>query len=205
MRDEGFDSWGLGLGWRAFENEDFVFKLNAEYRAWTNSNLIFVEGMGGIKRGNSTVYMSVSGAFYNNSGNAYGFGLADEAGAQEYVLYEENNKNPVFVRGTIGLFTVLSPDFSLDLSVVGANLSWHNVINAGALVAFQPTKSFAIMAYGQYTLYDDAGGRDDLSLWSNLQQNGIVGNGLTDFRDVSLVRLEKPNQFVVGAQMKIYF
>ncbi|MDR0449537.1 MAG: hypothetical protein LBG89_03735 [Rickettsiales bacterium] len=202
MEDSGFESWGLGIGWRAYEDEDFIFKLSGEFRSWEKSNLIYVGGMGGVKRGNSTIYASVGGFFYNNEGNAYGFGLADMNGAMEYVLYEEDNKNPMFIEGTLGLFSVLSPDFSLDVNITAADLSWHNTLSMGGTLAFQPTKSFAVMAYGQYALWDSASGMDDLRLWSNIQQGAP---GLTAFQPVSDVRLERPTQFAVGVGAKIYF
>jgi hypothetical protein len=202
MTESGFDSWGLGLGWRAFENEDFIFKLDSEFRAWSNSNLIYLGGLGGLKRGDSLVYLGLGGFFYNNEGNAYGFGISDEDGWKEYVLYEEDNKNPWFFEATIGLFSKFNRDFSGDFHASYADLDWHSVITVGGLLAYQPVQSFAVMVYGNYQIYDSAEGMEGLRLWSN------IGNGVmeqTKFLPRSDIRLENPSQFVVGAGMKLYF
>ncbi|MCL2629425.1 MAG: hypothetical protein FWD33_01910 [Alphaproteobacteria bacterium] len=200
--DDGFDSWGVGLGWRAYEDEDVIFRLSLEYRSWEKTDLIYANAMGGLKLGaaGSKVYVSAAGFFYNNDGNMYGFGIVDETGHGEFVIYEEDNKRPTYIEGTLGLFTVLTDEIHLDLNATFANLSWHNVASIGGQLAFQPVESFAIVAYGQYVVWDSAKGGQDLRLWSTA---GAANPGVN--APQSRVHLEQPRQFVVGLGAKLYF
>lgn len=199
--ESDFNSWGLGLAWKAADTEDFVFRLMAEYKVWGDSNLVYVEGSGGVRRGDSTIYARVAGYFYNNDYEAYGFGLNAANGA-EYVYFEEDNKNPMYIEGTLGLFTELNDAFSIDLFATYASLEWHNTITAGAHVAFQPVDSFMIGVYGNYTLYDNASGKDDLRMWSNLAMDNF---GEYVWRPVSNIRLDNPSEFNVGVGATLYF
>ncbi|MDR2685784.1 MAG: hypothetical protein LBB23_03385 [Rickettsiales bacterium] len=212
----GLESWGLGVAWRVYDYNEVLFQVRGEYRQlqYEKASEVHLGVQGGIVNGRSTFYGRLGLYLWNNELDGYGYGFGYGAtdfpeNLWEKVLFETDNKHPIYVEGTAGIFTALNDSVSLDVNTSLADLSWRSVWSIGSQLAFQPVDAFMFMLYGSYNLYDSSAGvstsPDDnqLVLWSNMSPQ--YGSDRVGFRPVSGINVSAPREFTFGAGIKVLF
>ncbi len=152
----------------------------------------------GYKVGRSTIYGLARGWYVDFDGQAYGVGISDEEAAM-FLAYKTDVSNAMYFEGGLGIFSVLSEDWTANLEAVFGDYDWHNQLSLKAAIGWQPGDSFALNLYGKIALYDDADNKSATVMW----QEAGVGDGTLS--PVGTAAIDGYSDYTIGLQAIFYF
>ena len=199
----GLNLFGIGLQSRFVDSQKWIAMVSGYYQYQKDTANIFVGELKiGYKIDRTTVY-GVGRAWYSNltKGDIYGAYVKSD-GDWLMLAYKTDVKDIVYGEGGLGLFAVLSKDFTLTGEAVYGYYDWHNQINLRAGLGWQPGDSFALNLYGSMNVYDTADGMKKPYI------NYDVNPGITGVDAVYTsgdYKIKDYNEWKIGAQVIFYF
>ena len=199
----GLNLFGIGLQSRFVDSQKWIAIASGYYQYQKDTANIFVGELKiGYKIDRTTIY-GVGRAWYSNltKGDIYGAYVKSD-GDWLMLAYKTDVKDIVYGEGGLGLFAVLSKDFTLTGEAVYGYYDWHNQINLRAGLGWQPGDSFALNLYGSMNVYDTADGMKKPYI------NYDVNPGITGVDAVYTsgdYKIKDYNEWKIGAQVIFYF
>lgn len=184
MDDSGLNVMGLGGQWRFLDTDEWIATASLYYQYMRDTAHVGVaEVKGGYKYNKSTFY-GVARAWYLNldgDNDSYGVGLTDGHDVV-FIAYNTGSKNLAYIEGSVGAFTVLDNDWTLNLDATYGYYDWHNSLSLRGAIGWQPGDIFALNLYASTTLYDSADGKE-LKVYSSepdFNWNALSGTAKVD-------------------------
>ena len=199
LSDSGLNLFGIGLQSRFVDNNEWIAMASGYYQHQKDTANIFLgELKVGYKIDRTTVY-GLGRVWYANliKGDMYG-AYVKENNDWLMLTYKTDVKDIIYAEGGLGIFSVLSKDFTLNGEVVYGYYDWHNQLNVKGAIGWQPGDSFALNLYASTSLYDSA--KDQTKKYLEYQTNS-TGYYLTEGQ----YKIKDYNEWKVGAQVIFYF
>lgn len=199
LSDSGLNLFGIGLQSRFVDNNEWIAMASGYYQHQKDTANIFLgELKVGYKIDRTTVY-GLGRVWYANltKGDMYG-AYVEENNDWLMLTYKTDVKDIVYAEGGLGIFSVLSKDFTLNGEVIYGYYDWHNQLNVKGAIGWQPGDSFALNLYASTALYDSA--KDQTKKYLEYQTNS-TGYYLTEGQ----YKIKDYNEWKVGAQVIFYF
>lgn len=199
LSDSGLNLFGIGLQSRFVDNNEWIAMASGYYQHQKDTANIFLgELKVGYKIDRTTVY-GLGRVWYANltKGDMYG-AYVEENNDWLMLTYKTDVKDIIYAEGGLGIFSVLSKDFTLNGEVVYGYYDWHNQLNVKGAIGWQPGDSFALNLYASTSLYDSA--KDQTKKYLEYQTNS-TGYYLTEGQ----YKIKDYNEWKVGAQVIFYF
>lgn len=199
LSDSGLNLFGIGLQSRFVDNNEWIAMASGYYQHQKDTANIFLgELKVGYKIDRTTVY-GLGRVWYANltKGDMYG-AYVEENNDWLMLTYKTDVKDIIYAEGGLGIFSVLSKDFTLNGEVIYGYYDWHNQLNIKGAIGWQPGDSFALNLYASTALYDSA--KDQTKKYLEYQTNS-TGYYLTEGQ----YKIKDYNEWKVGAQVIFYF
>ncbi len=199
LSDSGLNLFGIGLQSRFVDNNEWIAMASGYYQHQKDTANIFLgELKVGYKIDRTTVY-GLGRVWYANltKGDMYG-AYVEENNDWLMLTYKTDVKDIIYAEGGLGIFSVLSKDFTLNGEVIYGYYDWHNQLNVKGAIGWQPGDSFALNLYASTSLYDSA--KDQTKKYLEYQTNS-TGYYLTEGQ----YKIKDYNEWKVGAQVIFYF
>ena len=199
LSDSGLNLFGIGLQSRFVDNNEWIAMASGYYQHQKDTANIFLgELKVGYKIDRTTVY-GLGRVWYANltKGDMYG-AYVEENNDWLMLTYKTDVKDIIYAEGGLGIFSVLSKDFTLNGEVIYGYYDWHNQLNIKGAIGWQPGDSFALNLYASTSLYDSA--KDQTKKYLEYQTNS-TGYYLTEGQ----YKIKDYNEWKVGAQVIFYF
>ena len=199
LSDSGLNLFGIGLQSRFVDNNEWIAMASGYYQHQKDTANIFLgELKVGYKIDRTTVY-GLGRVWYANltKGDMYG-AYVKENNDWLMLTYKTDVKDIVYAEGGLGIFSVLSKDFTLNGEVIYGYYDWHNQLNVKGAIGWQPGDSFALNLYASTSLYDSA--KDQTKKYLEYQTNS-TGYYLTEGQ----YKIKDYNEWKIGAQVIFYF
>ena len=199
LSDSGLNLFGIGLQSRFVDNNEWIAMASGYYQHQKDTANIFLgELKVGYKIDRTTVY-GLGRVWYANltKGDIYG-AYVKENNDWLMLTYKTDVKDIVYAEGGLGIFSVLSKDFTLNGEVIYGYYDWHNQLNVKGAIGWQPGDSFALNLYASTSLYDSA--KDQTKKYLEYQTNS-TGYYLTEGQ----YKIKDYNEWKIGAQVIFYF
>ncbi|MBR6010524.1 MAG: hypothetical protein IKP35_03885 [Alphaproteobacteria bacterium] len=199
----GLNLFGIGLQSRFVDSQKWIAMASGYYQHQKDTANTFIgELKVGYKIDRTTVY-GVGRAWYSNltKGDIYG-AYVESDGDWLMLAYKTDVKDIIYGEGGIGLFSVLSQDFTLNGEAVYGYYDWHNQINLRAGLGWQPGDSFALNLYGSVNVYDTADGQK--KHYINYDLNPGV-SGVNAIYTTGDYKIKDYSEWKIGAQVIFYF
>ena len=199
LSDSGLNLFGIGLQSRFVDNNEWIAMASGYYQHQKDTANIFLgELKVGYKIDRTTVY-GLGRVWYANltKGDMYG-AYVKENNDWLMLTYKTDVKDIIYAEGGLGIFSVLSKDFTLNGEVIYGYYDWHNQLNVKGAIGWQPGDSFALNLYASTSLYDSA--KDQTKKYLEYQTNS-TGYYLTEGQ----YKIKDYNEWKVGAQVIFYF
>ncbi len=199
LSDSGLNLFGIGLQSRFVDNNEWIAMASGYYQHQKDTANIFLgELKVGYKIDRTTVY-GLGRVWYANltKGDTYG-AYVEENNDWLMLTYKTDVKDIVYAEGGLGIFSVLSKDFTLNGEVIYGYYDWHNQLNVKGAIGWQPGDSFALNLYASTALYDSA--KDQTKKYLEYQTSS-TGYYLTEGQ----YKIKDYNEWKVGAQVIFYF
>ena len=197
--DSGLNLFGIGLQSRFVDNNEWIAMASGYYQHQKDTANIFIgELKVGYKIDRTTVY-GLGRVWYANltKGDIYGAYVEDNEGWL-MLSYQRDVDDVIYGEGGLGIFSVLSKDFTLNGEVIYGYYDWHNQLNVKGAIGWQPGDSFALNLYASASLYDSA---DDLTKTYLRYEPTTTGYYLTEGK----YKIKDYNEWKIGAQVIFYF
>ena len=198
QRDTGIDLWGLGLQWRFYDDADWIAYIGAYYQWQEIANTFAAHAKVVYKIQNSTIYGLARMYSVNYDNSSYGNGISNN-GQSLFFALDTDAKNSVYIEGGIVLFSVLAPDWTLNLEAIIGDYGWHSQGSIKAALGWQPTDSFALNLYGRMSVYDSADGKDGIGIYDWLHSNPAAVSY------EGTMTISKYRETAIGLQAALYF
>lgn len=199
LSDSGLNLFGIGLQSRFVDNNEWIAMASGYYQHQKDTANIFLgELKVGYKIDRTTVY-GLGRVWYTNltKGDMYG-AYVEENNDWLMLTYKTDVKDIVYAEGGLGIFSVLSKDFTLNGEVIYGYYDWHNQLNIKGAIGWQPGDSFALNLYASTALYDSA--KDQTKKYLEYQTSS-TGYYLTEGQ----YKIKDYNEWKIGAQVIFYF
>lgn len=199
LSDSGLNLFGIGLQSRFVDNNEWIAMASGYYQHQKDTANIFLgELKVGYKIDRTTVY-GLGRVWYANltKGDMYG-AYVEENNDWLMLTYKTDVKDIIYAEGGLGIFSVLSKDFTLNGEVIYGYYDWHNQLNVKGAIGWQPGDSFALNLYASTSLYDSA--KDQTKKYLEYQTSS-TGYYLTEGQ----YKIKDYNEWKVGAQVIFYF
>ncbi|MFQ6777929.1 MAG: hypothetical protein ACLRFI_01360 [Alphaproteobacteria bacterium] len=209
MKDSGLNMFGIGLQGRIVDEDNFIAMISGYYEHQKDiSNDLLFEAKAGYKVSRTTLYGLVRGWWLNLENDFYGNAVSD--GTESFLFAYDTDVDSVFdFEGGLGLFSVLSEDWTFNLEAVFGNYDWHNQASARAELGFQPNDWFALTVYARTSLYDSADGKKIKGYYYNpaaYVDNGIGGyDAVTGYAPFGDVKLSDYKEWNAGVRVMFKF
>ncbi len=195
------DMYGIGLQWRFADTDEVIATLSGYFQNQADiATYGVVDLKAGYKFGRTTAYGLMRGYYVNIDGDVYGNGIEDG----DYALllaYDTDSGTTFHFEGGVGVFSVLSPDWTLNGELMYGNYDWHNQASVRAAIGWQPGESFALNLYARATFYDSA---DDKHLDLYLK-NPEAAIDLQTLTNVGKAKISDYSEMNIGVQAIFYF
>ncbi|MCQ2562795.1 MAG: hypothetical protein MJ158_04250, partial [Alphaproteobacteria bacterium] len=148
--NSGLNIFGVGMQYRFVDNSDWIAHVAGYFQHQKDSaNSFMVDLKAGYKVSRTTIYGLVRGTYSELiDGTAYGIYVED--GADWLALtYKTDVDNFTMVDFGVGVFSVLSKDWTLNIEGVFGNYDWHNQAVLKGAHGWQPGNNFALTLYGK--------------------------------------------------------
>jgi hypothetical protein len=199
ISSSGLNLYGLGLQWRFVDNAEWIATLSGYYQYQVDTAHNFVLDLkGGYKIGRSTLYGLARGWYVKYNGNAYGIGVNDDH-ASMLLAYKVGSSNAMYLEGGVGIFSVLSEDWTANLEGVLGSYDWHNQFSVKAAIGWQPGDNFALNLYGKIALYDSANGKNIDMYWRE------PAASLPVLTNIGQAKIDGYSDYSIGLQAIFYF
>ena len=199
MKDSGFNILGGGVQARVVDNAKWIATLSAYYERQRDiANEYVVDFKLGYKISKSTIYGLARGWLVNFDDEMYGNGAKGKTnlGYTEsmFLSYDDDAEWTFFIEGGVGVFSVLSEDWTLNVEALVGNYDWHNQSSIKLALGWQPNDWFALNLYAKTAFYDSADGKK-LDYYQT--ESGIWGYG-------GEAKLDKYKETSIGGQVIFY-
>jgi hypothetical protein len=197
--DSGINLYGLGLQWRFADTKEWIATLSGSYQRQVDAAHIGVIDLrAGYKIESSTIYGLARGWLVGFEGDVYG-NLMEGGGSGVFLAYGVGNKTYTYFEGGLGLFSVLDPDWTLNLEGVFGSYDWHNQASLKAAIGWQPASSFALNLYGKMVVYDSMDGKNLDTYFKDSSQ------GLNNYTYSGTAKIDDYSEWSAGLQAVLYF
>lgn len=201
--NSGLNIFGVGMQYRFVDNSDWIAHIAGYFQHQKDSaNSFMIDLKAGYKVSRTTVYGLLRGTYSELiDGSAYGIYVED--GTDWFALtYKTDVDNFTMVDFGVGVFSVLSKDWTLNIEGVFGNYDWHNQALLKGALGWQPGNNFALNLYGQYVLYDSA---DDKTrtFWEYVKDNPNMSNVTT--YAIGDYKITDYSEWKIGANIILYF
>lgn len=223
MTDSGINTWGLGLQYLIFEDDQWVANANASYQNTRDvSDAITLGGKLGYKTSPSTTFYGLANlAYIMWDQPVYGNAVVDNYGQVAFIAFNADgtnnisgNSSSLYAEFGGGVFTKLSDEWSVNLEAKYGYYEWHSQIAGYASLFWQPTDWIALGIYGATSIWDSANGANKIYLYSWC--NGTDSQCYIDAINAGVaeplapncegrVALSKYNEMQFGAKLILYF
>ena len=179
MDDNDLNMFGLGAQWRFVDNDKWIATASAYFQHQKDiANNYVLDLKAGYKVSRSTIYGLARGWFVDFDGTAYGNGIKGiDAGDHEeaiFIAYDADAKNAFYIEGGLGVFSVLSEDWTLNVEGIFGHYDWHNQLSIKGAIGWQPNDWFALNLYAKTSLYDDADDKDLTFWWWGAEDTSVT-------------------------------
>ena len=158
VSDSGLNLFGIGLQGRFLDNSEWIGMIAGYFQHQRETANSFIgELKVGYKVARNTIY-GLGRFGYSDliDGDTYGAFVKDSTGDYMMLAYQHDVKDIVYVEGGIGVFSVLSRDFTFNGELVYGYYDWHNQLSIKGAFGWQPGDMFALNLYASTSLYDSA-------------------------------------------------
>lgn len=214
MDDDGLNLFGVGAQWRFVDTTDWIATASAYFQHQKDvSDNYLLELKAGYKVARSTIYGLVRGWYLDLDGNSYGNGVsgtdADGNFAAMYIPYQVGDTSAMYVEGGLGVFSVLNPDWTLNVEAVFGDYDWHNSASIKGAIGWQPNDWFALNLYAKTVFYDSANDKNLDLYWMepNVIAQGADGTQfyLDTLTQIGTVKLDDYAETSIGVQAIFQF
>ena len=209
--DSGLNIFGIGLQNRFLDTDDWIGMVSGFFQHQKDTANTFIGDIKvGYKIDRTTVY-GIGRLGYSNliKGDIYGM-YVDDAEQNFFMLsYKTDVKDILYLEGGLGIFSVLSKDFTLIGEAIYGNYDWHNQMSIKGGISWQPGSSFALNIYGMTSVYDSA--KDKVKTYMTYENNPDTTNFPTLNQGTQAVyttgdyKIKDYKEWKVGAQIIFYF
>ena len=211
VSDKGLNLYGAGFQWRFVDNEKWIATASAYYQHQKDiSNNFLLDVKAGYKIAQSTIYGLARGWLLDFDGEVYGNGVIDKdiynRGSAFIMAYGDNGK-ATFLEAGIGVFSVLNPDWTLNLEAVLGNYDWHTQANIKGAIGWQPNDWFTLNLYAKTVFYSDVDGKklDTYFGTKGVYSEPDLSKELTYMKNVGQSELDNYSEYSVGVQAIFQF
>ncbi|MDR0803922.1 MAG: hypothetical protein LBO08_02435 [Rickettsiales bacterium] len=190
QHDQGFDVLGLGLQWRFVNDTDWIGYVGGHYHRYIDiADVFMADAKVGYKIANSTVYGLGRFYYFSFEADNAGWAVEDNTNGSIAVISDYETSGTTYGEVGLGLFSVLAPDWTLNLEGTVGDYHWHS---AGAILAelgWQPGQSFSLNIWGKMSVFDSVNGKKmDLWAWDAITPTpALAGQAkLDNYSDVSV-------------------
>lgn len=214
MDDDGLNLFGVGAQWRFVDTTDWIATASAYFQHQKDvSDNYLLELKAGYKVARSTIYGLVRGWYLDLDGNSYGNGVsgtdADGNFATMYIPYQVGDTSAMYVEGGLGVFSVLNPDWTLNVEAIFGDYDWHNSASIKGAIGWQPNDWFALNLYAKTVFYDSANDKNLDLYWMepNIIAQGADGTQfyLDALTQIGTVKLDDYAETSIGVQAIFQF
>ena len=199
MDDSSVNVFGIGAQWRMVDNEKWIATASAYYQHQKDfSNNLVLDLKAGYKVARSTIYGLARGWYLDFDENSYG-AVVDNSEEVFYVAYDSDVDSAFYFEGGVGVFSVLSEDWTLNVEGIFGAYDWHNQASVKAALGWQPNDWFALNLYAKSSIYDSADNKD-LNVY--LQQANM---GLDSLTQIGTAKVDNTNEMSLGVQAIFHF
>lgn len=200
MDDNSLNVFGIGAQWRMVDNEKWIATGSAYYQHQKDfSNNLVLDLKAGYKVSRSTIYGLGRLWYLDLDENSYGAIVQESNGDAFYVAYDTDVSSALYFEGGLGVFSVLSEDWTLNVEGVFGAYDWHNQASVKAALGWQPNDWFALNLYAKSSIYDSADGKD-LNVY--LYQPSL---GLEQLTRLGTARVDNASEMSLGVQAIFHF
>ena len=200
MDDSGLNVFGIGAQWRMVDNEKWIATASAYYQHQKDfSNNLVLDLKAGYKVARSTIYGLARGWYLDLDENSYGAIVEESGGDMFYVAYDSDVDSAFYFEGGVGVFSVLSEDWTLNVEGIFGAYDWHNQASVKAALGWQPNDWFALNLYAKSSIYDSADNKD---LGVYLYKPSI---GLENLTRLGTTKVDNANEMSLGVQAIFHF
>lgn len=201
----GLNLFGIGLQDRFVDNDEWIAMVAGYYQHQRNTANTFIgELKAGYKIDRTTVYgLARAGYSRLTKGDTYG-AYVEDGGDYLMLSYATDTKDVVYVEGGLGVFSVLSKDFTLNGELIYGHYDWHDQLSIKGAIGWQPGDVFALNLYASTSLYDSAKNKTKKYMQYDLNPEGDY-SGLSAVYTTGDYKMKDYNEWKVGAQIIFYF
>lgn len=191
---------GFGMQGRIVDTDDWIAMISGYWQQQKDiSNNFIAEFKAGYKVATSTIYGVGRAWLIDLDGNTYGNGMEVSNNQMFYIPYQIGDERLFYAEGGLGVFSVLSQDWTLNLEAIFGHYDWHNQISAKGAIGWQPNDWLAINLYLKTVFYDNANNKT-LDFWMK-----DVASGLNDLQLVGTADIENYAETRAGLQIMFEF
>ena len=200
MDDSSVNVFGIGAQWRMVDNEKWIATASAYYQHQKDfSNNLVLDLKAGYKVARSTIYGLARGWYLDLDENSYGAIVEESGGDMFYAAYDSDVDSAFYFEGGVGVFSVLSEDWTLNVEGIFGAYDWHNQASVKAALGWQPNDWFALNLYAKSSIYDSADNKD---LGVYLYKPSI---GLENLTRLGTTKVDNANEMSLGVQAIFHF
>ncbi|MBO7508970.1 MAG: hypothetical protein J6T57_01695 [Alphaproteobacteria bacterium] len=205
MDDSGLNIFGAGIQWRFVDNEKWIGALSLDYeRQQDVANEFILDLKAGYKVSKSTIYGLARGWLLLFDDEIYGNGITNSNGETFFIAYDEDAKTTFFVEAGLGVFSVLSEDWTLNLEGLFGHYDWHNQASIKGAIGWQPNDWFAMELYAKTSFYDTADGKTLNAFYADSDGWAVdTGTGLV--APAAYTKIDKYREMSFGGRIIFYF
>lgn len=207
--------YGLGIQGRIVDTDEWISTLSGYYEHQKHGVDYFIADFkAGYKVASSTIYGLLRGWVVDMEGDVYGDYMENTTVTNDWALlmYGESKDTIYMGEAGLGVWTVLSEDWTLNVEGVYGAYDWHNQFSIKGAFGWQPNDYFALNLYAKTSLYDSADGKDVHLLSESLPLDGASWESAwnTAWNEATnhghaLVELDKYKEWSVGLQVMFQF
>ena len=191
---------GFGLQGRIVDTDNWIAMIAGYWQRQKDiSNNFIAEFKAGYKVATSTIYGVGRAWLLALDGNSYGNGMDVSDDMAFYIPYQVGDENLFYAEGGLGVFSVLSQDWTLNLEATYGHYDWHNQLAAKGAIGWQPNEWFALNIYLKTVFHDNANNKV-LDFYMK-----DVASGLNDLTLVGTADIEKYSETRAGLQVMFEF
>lgn len=210
--DSGLNIFGLGLQYRFVDSGEWIAMASGYYQHQRDTANTFIgELKVGYKIDRTTVYgLGRVGYSDLTKGDIYGAYVENDG---DYIMlaYKTDVKDILYVEGGLGVFSVLSKDFTVNGELVYGHYDWHDQLNIKGGIGWQPGDMFALNLYASTSLYDNAEDKTNHYMQNDVNPDTSpsyipsTSTSSTNFYTMGDYKIKDYNEWKVGIQAIFYF
>jgi hypothetical protein len=209
--DNGLNLFGIGIQNRFVDNNDWIAMVAGYFQHQQDTANSFIgELKAGYKVDRTTVYGLLRGGYsVLTKGDIYG-AYVEEDGDYLMLSYKTDVKDIIYVEGGLGVFSVLSKDFTLNGELIYGHYDWHEQLNLKGAIGWQPGDMFALNLYGMVSLYDSADSKSHKYMWKDANPDTTADDwpfstDTTSIYSTGNYDIKDYNEWKFGVQAVFYF